>query len=53
MKKPRPGGGVSGFACDDEAVLARAKIRGPRMGAFFRGDCLERDCARLRDHSQM
>lgn len=40
MKKPRPGGGVSGFASDDEAVLARAKIRGPRMGAFFEATAL-------------
>ena len=31
-----------------KAVLARAKIRGPRMGAFFRDDC-----ARLRDHLEM
>src|SRR6478735_12689885 len=23
------------------------------MGAFFRGDCLRRDCARLRDHLEM
>ena len=28
--------------------LARAKIRGPRLGAFFRDDC-----ARLRDHLEM
>jgi len=38
---------------DDEVSLARATIRGPRMGAFFRGVCLRRDCARLRDHLEM
>lgn len=48
MKKPRPGGGVLDLVRDDEVGSARATIRGPGKGAFFRNDG-----ARLRDHLEM
>ncbi|WP_167561123.1 hypothetical protein [Bradyrhizobium sp. AS23.2] len=35
MKKPRPGGGVFGICCDDEAYERAQKTEVPGWGPFF------------------